>query len=102
MAEEIVYRYVLDNHLNICSDNDGNLVYVDYVILFTPDAIEIRRVRGRLYPCDKCKFRNSLRMPSSEIHAIQQRWKAYSTGLNQGCDSAYAEIIGSCKDFKQK
>jgi len=62
--------------------------------------MEVIRRKNNLYPCIQCRFKNNLRFPKTSIHAIQQRWIAYTPALLQGTYPEYAEIIGECNDFK--
>lgn len=102
MPETRSYRYVLDNAGNICVDNSDNLIYIDYIIIITSAGVEVRRVKGKTYPCIKCKYYHSMRFPDTSVHREQQRGLQYLPNLKAGCDQPYVTIIGECPDYQAK
>lgn len=102
MADTYTYRYAVDNFGNICVDNNDNQIYIDYTISVTTTGVEVRRIRGKLFPCVQCRFYNSLRFPKTEVHAVAQLDQSYHRNINAGCNQPFITIIGECLDFIQK
>jgi hypothetical protein len=102
MGTTIVYRYVLDNNGSFCVDNNGNLIYIDFTTIVTADAVEVKRVRNRIYPCERCKFYHRFDAPKTWIHSVIYSEKKQLPVLRVGSDQPFVERIGWCEDYKEK
>lgn len=75
MGTTTVYYYVTDNNGNICTDNDGNLIYWDYQIIVTPDGVlavstvNVYIVNGVYQPCKSCHWYTECVVPRGQHHA---------------------------------
>ena len=101
-----IYIYVLDNHSQFCVDESGNYIYIG--VADEANSVQVRRIRGELFPCAVCKFRNSGSTPSTHIHGLQQRGKSYLPNIRSGKElgignlaSGFSEILGDCHDFEK-
>jgi len=101
LTTTFVYRYVTDNSGSICTDNNDNLIYIDYIIVTSP-GVEIKRVRNKTYPCVKCIYYGSYKKPATLIHAIQQQNTQWLPNIGASCKQPFAEMLGTCYDFVER
>ena len=62
----------------------------------------VTRRRNQLFPCNKCRFKDNIKHPLTQVHSVQQRTKTYLTNLKSGKeqDQGYQEILGECLDYQ--
>jgi len=98
-----IYTIVWDNDHQICVDNDGNIIYIAWQDVTEVQTDPVKLVRRQLFPCIKCKWKNSRKFPLTPIHQQQQNRQDYLPNVNsgQGQDQGFSEYIGECADFEQ-
>ena len=98
-----IWLLAIDNAGSILIDNQGRLIYIGYRDEQRgKEAIPVKMVRRNLYPCVKCKYKNS-EFPKTNIHTTtRQRYHMYlPNSLSGQCiDQGFAEYIGECEDFE--
>ena len=66
-----------------------------------PPTVEVKNIKNRFFPCEKCRNKNNPKFPNTRVHMAQQ----YSTNMlriaNFNCGAAAIEIVGPCEDFVQ-
>lgn len=68
----------------------------------TAGSVEVKRVKNRIYPCERCKYYHRTDFPKTFIHSIITNERRQLPVFGIWKNQSYIERLGWCENYKEK